>query len=292
MLLSSLGHGHLIPFMQLAKQLAARGLTASFVTTFHHIPSLQKKVEAARDKGLDIHLLEMDVPRDHLTLGNVNSNSVQWHILPPLLAADERLQPHFERFLQKFLDSDDPLGRPVCLIADFLLGWSSAVAKSFGIPRVNFETSGMFAESTQQIVWNTLPINLLRTGSGRYMVPGLPKPVLLTKSQLLPELPEATTSNQTHQFWVRQRRGNKQSWRTIANTFYELEGEFVEHFQKVNGVLRTIGPLLPSVAFHDRPRRIASAVEMGLNTAEEEEKCLHWLDKQSKSSVLYISFYL
>ncbi|GLJ43471.1 hypothetical protein SUGI_0903810 [Cryptomeria japonica] len=62
MMLSSLGHGHLIPFMQLAKKLAARGLTISFVTTFHHIPALRNKVESAREVGLDIHLLEMEIP--------------------------------------------------------------------------------------------------------------------------------------------------------------------------------------------------------------------------------------
>uniref|UniRef100_A0A0D6QV50 Glycosyltransferase n=1 Tax=Araucaria cunninghamii TaxID=56994 RepID=A0A0D6QV50_ARACU len=291
MMLPSLGHGHLIPFMQLAKKLAAKGLTISFVTTFHHIQSLQGRVNAARENGLDIQLLEMEVPKDHLTLGKVNSNSVQWHQLPPLLAADEGLQPHFELFLVRFLGGEiSPLPTPLCLIADFLLGWSSAVGKKFGIPRVSFETSGMFGESVQQIVWDELPRNLPRTASGRYLVPGVPREVRLSRLQMLPELPEATTENGTHQFWVRQRRGNKQSWRTLVNTFYELEGEFVDHFERVNGTLRTIGPLLPPEAFEDRRhgRRIAPAVEMGANT--DEEKCLQWLDAQAESSVLYISF--
>ncbi|GLJ43467.1 hypothetical protein SUGI_0903730 [Cryptomeria japonica] len=292
MLLPSLGHGHLIPFMQLAQKLAAKGLTIIFVTTFHHIPSLRKKVDGAREAGLDIHLLEMEIPGDHLTLGKVNSNSVQWHQLPPLLDANERLQPHFQRFLERFLAREiSPLPTPVCLIADFLLGWSSAVAQKFGIPRVSFETSGMFAESVQQIVWDTLPRNLPRTESGRYLVPGVPREVRLSRLQLLPELPEATPDNGTHQFWVRQRRGNKQSWRTVVNTFYELEGEFVDHFERVNGTLRTIGPLLPPEVFEDghvERKRIAPAVELGAST--DGEKCMQWLDEQAEESVLYISF--
>jgi len=292
MMLPSLGHGHLIPFMQLAKKLAAKGLTVTFVVTFHHMSSLQKKVDAARESGLDIRLVEMEVTRDELDLGKVNSNSVQWHQLPPLLAGNERLQEPFHRFLQRYLGGEvsGSLAAPrlSCLIADFLLGWASAVAKKFDIPRVCFDTSGMFGESVQQIVWDVLPRNLPRTDSGRYVVPGVPKEVRLTRLQMLPEHPEATTDNGTHQFWLRQRRGNKQSWRIIANTFYELEAEFVEHFQRVNGTLRTIGPLLPPEAFEDRPRRIAPAVEMGLNT--EEDKCLDWLDAQAEASVLYISF--
>ncbi|GLJ43473.1 hypothetical protein SUGI_0903840 [Cryptomeria japonica] len=290
MLLSSLGHGHLIPFMQLAKNLASKGLTVSFVTTFHHIPSLQNKVEEAQKAGLDIHLVEVEIPEDHLTLGKVNSNSVQWHQLPPLLAAGERLQYHFERFLGRFLKGEiNTLPPPACLIADVLLGWSSAVAQKFGIPRVNFETSGMFSESVQQIVWDLLPRNLSRTPSGRFVVPGVPREVKLTRLQLLPELPEATPENGTHQFWLRQRAGNKQSWRTIVNSFYELEGEFADHFGRVNGTLRTIGPLLPAGAFENREViRIAPAVEMGVNT--EEEKCMQWLDVQTEGSVLYISF--
>ena len=66
MMLPSLGHGHLIPFMQLAKKLAAKGLTVTFVVTFHHISSLQKKVSEAWEGGLDIHLVEMEVTKDEL----------------------------------------------------------------------------------------------------------------------------------------------------------------------------------------------------------------------------------
>ncbi|GLJ43469.1 hypothetical protein SUGI_0903790 [Cryptomeria japonica] len=292
MMLSSLGHGHLIPFMQLAKKLVARGLTISFVTTFHHIPSLRSKAEAAREAGLDIHLLEMEIPHDHLTLGKVNSNSVQWHKLPPLLDADERLEPHFDRFLGRFLAREiSPLPAPLCLIADFLLGWASAVAKKYGVPRVSFETSGCFAESVHQIVWEILPRNLPRTASGLYLVPGLPREVRLTRLQLLPELPEATPENGTHQYWLRVRPANRQSWRTIVNTFYELEGEFVDHYESVNGTLRTIGPLLPPEAFEYRDvqcKKIAPAVELGIST--DGDKCMQWLDAQAEECVLYISF--
>ncbi|GLJ43470.1 hypothetical protein SUGI_0903800 [Cryptomeria japonica] len=265
MMLSSLGHGHLIPFMQLAKKLAARGLTISFVTTFHHIPSLRSKVEA----GLDIHLLEMEIPHDHLTLGKVNSNSLQWHKLPPLLDADERLEPHFDRFLGRFLAGEiSPLPAPLCLIADFLLGWASAVAQKYGVPGVCFETSGMFAESVHQIVWETLH----ETYRGQ-------------------RRDEATPENGTHQYWPRVRLRNRQSWRTIVNTFNELEGEFVDHFESVNGTLRTIGPLLPPEAFEDRDgqrRKITPAVELGIS--RDGDKCMQWLDAQAEECVLYISF--
>jgi len=139
MMLPSLGHGHLIPFMQLAKKLAAKGLTVTFVVTFHHMSSLQKKVDAARESGLDIRLVEMEVTRDELDLGKVNSNSVQWHQLPPLLAGNERLQEPFHRFLQRYLGGEvsGSLAAPrlSCLIADFLLGWASAVAKKIRHPQ-------------------------------------------------------------------------------------------------------------------------------------------------------------
>jgi hypothetical protein len=45
------------------------------------------------------------------------------------------------------------------------------------------------------------------------------------------------------------REGNKQSWRMIANTFYDLERDFVEHFEKNYDTLRIIGPMLPPEAF-------------------------------------------
>lgn len=292
MMLPSMGHGHLIPFMHLAMKLAARGLTVTFVVTFHHISALKSKVEAAKQSGLDIHLVEMEIPADQLVLGKVNSNSVQWHKLPHMHVANQSLEDPFDRFLHRYLEGEisscSALAPPVCLIADLLLGWASAVAEKYDIPRVCLDTCGMFSESVQQIVWDVLPRNLPRSPSGRYVVPGVPKEVRLTRLQMLPELPEATTESARYPFWKRQREGNKRSWRIIANTFYEMEAEFVEHFQRVNGTIRTIGPLLPAEAFEDRPCKIASAVQIGVDT--DENKCLEWLDAQVEASVLYISF--
>jgi UDP:flavonoid glycosyltransferase YjiC (YdhE family) len=288
MLLPSLGRGHLIPFMQLANKLAARGFTVTFVVTFHHTSALQKKVESARENGLDIRLVEMEIPKNQL-------DTVHWDDQPlPSLAANESLEGPFERFLQRFMageicnTSESPGPRLSCLIADFLLGWASGVAKKFDIRRVCFDTCGMYAESICQIVWKVLPRNLPRTLSGRCVVPGLPKDVHLTSLQMLPELSEVTAGSAIHQLLIRMREGNKQSWRTIANTFYDLERDFVEHFEKLYGTLRTIGPLLPPEAFQDRPSRISPVVEIGVNT--ESDECLDWLDAQAKESVLYISF--
>jgi len=291
MMLPSLGHGHLIPFMQLAQKLAARGFTVTFVVTFHHKSSLQKKVEAERETGLDIRLVEMEIPRDDLAIGMLNSNStLPRHQLPPLLAANERLEAPFERFLERFMGGEiGSTGAPLsCLIADILLGWASYVAKKFEIPRVCFNTSGMYAISVWDIMCDVLPRNLPRTLSGRYILPGLPKEVRLTSLQMMPQVTELATQSAIHQFTVRQIEGNKQSWRMIVNTFYALELDFVEHFQKINGTLLTIGPLLPTEAFQDQPSRIAQVVEMGVNT--ESNECLDWLDAQAEESVLYISF--
>eukprot|EP01018_Ginkgo_biloba_P016933 Gb_36915 [translate_table: standard] len=285
MILSSLGHSHLIPFMEFSKKLASRGFTISFVTTFHQIPSLSNKVGAAQKEGLDIRLMEVKVPRDHLSFGKpANPNCVQ---LPPILDADDRLEPYFERFLDDFLKETE-LTRPLCLVADFLLGWASAVAAKFGIPRVNFECSGAFAEAVDEIVWKILPRNLERTTSGRYIVPEFPGEICLKSSQILPDLVKATETDAMHLFWERHRAGNKQSWRTVINTFYELESESVDYFEKVNGPVRTIGPLLPPEAFQDGRKIIPGALEMDVNT--DERTCLQWLDRQRARSVLYISF--
>jgi hypothetical protein len=103
------------------------------------------------------------------------------------------------------------------------------------------------------------------------------------------QLPEATIESVRCPFWKGKRQGNQQSWRTIINTFYELEAEFVEHFQKLNGTVRTIDPLLPPEAFEDRPCRISSMLRMGFN--KEEDMCLEWLDmrKQRQPCFTFLS---
>lgn len=55
MMLLSLGHGHLIPFMHLAKKLTPQGFTVTFVITFQYNFSLQKKVEDVWGTKLNIH---------------------------------------------------------------------------------------------------------------------------------------------------------------------------------------------------------------------------------------------
>lgn len=76
----------------------------------------------------------------------------------------------------------------------------------------------------------------------------------------------------------------------FANTFYDLELGFVEHFQNTYCTFLTICPLVPPEAFQDGPSSITQVVEVGVNA--ESNKCFDCLDAQAAESVLHHRFTL
>eukprot|EP01018_Ginkgo_biloba_P038489 Gb_06287 [translate_table: standard] len=286
LLLPSLGFGHLIPFTELALQLAQRGLLVSLVVTHHHLSVAQSKIQADGQR-LDLRLVELDVSQVeelHQQIGGNNSNSVANHEMAPILVLNDKLEHPFENLLHRLLyDASQTPPPPLCIVTDFLLGWTHTLAAKFGIPRINVECSPPYSKNLLEITWLSLPRNLPRTSSGRYVVPHQAKYTLLSRSQMPPHLPDADESHPEHLLSQRNYPLNRQSWLTVSNTFYELESIHVDQFQtRYAGPVRPIGPLLPRSVFHGGYRSRSNAQ----NAAAEME----WLDAQLPASVVYVSF--
>eukprot|EP01018_Ginkgo_biloba_P038459 Gb_30787 [translate_table: standard] len=285
LLLPSLGFGHLIPFAELAMQLARRGLLVSLVVTHNHLSVAQSKIKPEGQR-FDLRLVELDVSQveelNQQTGGN--SNSVANHELTPILVLNDKLEHPFENLLHRFLyDASDTPPPPLCIVTDFLLGWTQTLAAKFGIPRINVECSPPYSKNLLEITWLSLPRNLQRTPLGRYVIPHQAKYTLLSRSQMPPQLPDADESHPEHLFWQRISSLNRQSWMTVNNTFFELESIHVDQFQtRYAGPIRPIGPLLPRSVFHGGYLSTPNAQ----NAAAEME----WLDAQLPASVVYVSF--
>lgn len=108
-----------------------------------------------------------------------------------------------------------------------------------------------------------------------FVVPGLPRPVTMTRSQLPVSFRVAPQA--TH-FMDRVDESNSRSYGALVNSFYELETEFAEHFRKkIAKRAWHVGPVFLS----NNNRKCAGA---------GGDECLNWLDSKKPGSVLYVCF--
>jgi UDP-glucosyl transferase 73C len=282
-LLPSLGIGHLIPFTELAKRLAARRFLVSlFVSSGHGLSIARNKIaDAANIRIVELHLSHQ------INIEASDSKSYASDQIPPqMLLNHTLLQDAFQKLLMPEQNENGfrlMYPPPLCIVTDFLLCWTVTMAAKLGIPRVNVECSPAYSQNLIEVLWGKLPRNLERSSSGRYIVPHQAKRTLLSRSQMPPDLPDADETHWTHKMNEEYYRLSKQSWMNITNSFYELEGDHVDEFQKrYAGPVRPIGPLLPE--------SFISGQYLTTPTARLASAELDWLDHRSPRSVVYVSF--
>ncbi|KAF5932406.1 hypothetical protein HYC85_028577 [Camellia sinensis] len=114
-----------------------------------------------------------------------------------------------------------------------------------------------------------------------FVVPNLPDRIELTKAQL-PGFANPSLSGLNN---IREkiREAEKSTYGTVANTFEELESEYVKEYQKAKGnKVWCIGPVL--LCNKDK----LDKVERGTKFAIDTHHCLNWLDWQQSRTVVYV----
>ncbi|XP_057855802.2 putative UDP-rhamnose:rhamnosyltransferase 1 [Cryptomeria japonica] len=265
-----LAHGHITPYLDLAKGLLSHGLRISFLSTPLNIARIKKQIVPG------IELVELPLPSVDGLPSGVESTAGLSEIgrtdLVPLL-------------VQAIDLCEEPLGAllkllsPNFVIHDPLLYWIPRVAKKKGIPTINLMVVNMAAMS--------FTIGQLRQG-----LPEIPTAEDLTVPP--PEFPSLGVrrrifetrkdlplyQNKRHNicddlaFMDRLSLSVEESWATACNTCRELDGKFVDYFQRITGRLMfPVGISMPSLPL--RP---------------DADRCLDWLDKQPARSVVFASF--
>ncbi|KAK6138542.1 hypothetical protein DH2020_027709 [Rehmannia glutinosa] len=130
-----LAHGHIFPFLELAKRLSTRNFTIYLCSTPINLDSIKTSIDQKEYSSFDVKLVELHVPSlpqlppEMHTTKNLPSN-----LLPTLLQA-------FQISTSSFSDILDSV-KPDLLIYDLFQPWAPKIASSKGIPRVYFCTSG------------------------------------------------------------------------------------------------------------------------------------------------------
>ncbi|GFP83031.1 UDP-glycosyltransferase 73c4 [Phtheirospermum japonicum] len=193
-----------------------------------------------------------------------------------LLKATFMLEDQVEQILQNLTPS------PSCLISDMLYPWTKNVAAKLGIPRLVFHGTSCFSLLCMHMLGISKGFEDIAASETEYFVlPNFPDRIEITKAQI------KGTPSEVSPEWAKiceqVEEANAQAFGTVANTFEELEPEYLKEFEKAKGKkVWCIGPVsLCNVNELDKAER-------GNKASIDEHECLKWLDLQTSSSVVFV----
>lgn len=141
-MLPLMAHGHLIPFVALARTLLCRTtFTITVATTPLNVRYLRSILSSsASSDGREIHLAELPYcSADHgLPPDAEHTENLPLDKIMALYRSSDSLAGPLEQLLSKICVAEGQ--RPVCLISDFFFGWSVEVARRLGIECFTFTT--------------------------------------------------------------------------------------------------------------------------------------------------------
>lgn len=128
-----LAHGHISPYLELAKRLANRNFIIHICSTPANLSSIKQKI--GEKYGLTIRLVELHLPTRLLPSCYHTTNGLSPDLMPKLKLSLDMAKPQFSKILASI--------KPDLLIYDFLQPWSPLVATSYGVPAVEFMTNSV-----------------------------------------------------------------------------------------------------------------------------------------------------
>eukprot|EP00253_Pinus_taeda_P035026 PITA_35026 len=279
--------GHINPMMHLAKKLASKGVTVTFVNTHHR----HQRITKANN-----HSAKQDYPLENEALNvGLDIRSVQISDGLPLdfdraarlidfMRSVDNMAGELERLLQNLNKTGPAIS---CVIADSSLPWSCEVTKKLGVPWILFWTQPTFLYSIHYHahLLEDLRCNLYEGTADEGsisidFIPGVPNleardlPCFIRQSD-----PESRAIlDLIHRSFQACREAD---W-VLGNSFDDLERKELN----LNPPVLHVGPLLPSGFLngeHSKDMRV------GTSTWTEYD-CSKWLDAKPNRSVLYVSF--
>ncbi|KAK7275296.1 hypothetical protein RIF29_16408 [Crotalaria pallida] len=253
-----LAYGHILPFFELAKQIAQKGHKVSFISTPRNIHRLSKLPPNLQPF---VELIELSLPRvDELPENAEATMDIPYHIVPFLQKAFDGLEQPLTMFLNR--------STPDCIIYDFGSYWLPQISSKLGILSIYFNICSAFG--TSFILSNVLA-----------NITEFPNQALLQKFE---------HKNISAVHYVPNESGVSDVSRFLepilgADVFatrscMEIEGESLKSIENhlCKKPVIPVGLLPPSLQFNED------------SNDDNWDKIQKWLDKQEKGSVIYVAF--
>ncbi|XP_068666689.1 UDP-glycosyltransferase 92A1-like [Aristolochia californica] len=272
-----MAQGHLIPYLALARLLERRSGVSrvSLVST----PLNIAKLAASLPADSSVNLVELPFcSTDHglpPRTENTDCLTSQFQLPFYLATQSSTLKSSFEELVSGICKRYDDLA--VCIISDFLLGWTVEVAEKLSIFHVVFIPGGAYPFGMFFSLWLNLPhCNADKGEEDQFTLPDFPEALTYRYSRLPKYLTLCDETNPWTRFSQSQLNMCLRSDGILFNTVKELEGIGLVYFsRKTNRPVWTIGPIVTS--------KLDSQ-------ASCSQPCVQWLNLHQPSSVLYVCF--
>ncbi|CAK9134784.1 unnamed protein product [Ilex paraguariensis] len=261
LMLPWLAHGHISPFLELAKKLAKRNFHVYLCSTPINLSSIKERITEFENQSLSIQTVELHLPSlPELPPKYHTTNGLPIHLNPTLDKAFEMASPSFYNILKTL--------KPDLLIYDVaqaIKQWPAAVASTHNIPAVQFLTSSAAMCSYFS--------HLLSATGVEY-----PFPALYLRDFELAKIRRSDLKSSTSDDDENDR--GRPSLFTISNIMLvkscsEIEKKYMDYFSAVTKrKIMPVGPL----------------VQDSISKDEQHLEVIEWLGKKHHSSSVFVSF--
>ncbi|XP_042398600.1 UDP-glycosyltransferase 73C2-like [Zingiber officinale] len=272
--------GHMIPMVDLACLLAARGALVTVVTTPLNSTRFKALIDRANACGLLIRLAELRFPGAEVGLpeGCENLDHIRTHeeVIKYFLALSMMAGPLVACLRQQW-------PKPTCLVSDSCNPWTRSVARELGLLRFIFHGPSCFFLLCSRNVHEyassgDVPGDMFQP----FFIPGLPQKIEVVRAQALRFFDYPGREKLQEQVTEAEATADG----LIINTFRELEAPYLDLYQKALG--KTIWPIGP-VSLANKEAEY-TVLRGNKTTANEAERISNWLDAKDTASVIYVSF--
>ncbi|KAL9242309.1 hypothetical protein vseg_016324 [Gypsophila vaccaria] len=276
-----MGHGHMIPMLDIAKLFATHQVKTTIITTPCNASTFTKPLESYVNIGppIDVEIIPFPSQEAGLPEGVENfEDATSPEMVGKLWKATQMLEEALVKVLEKL--------KPNGLIADKLFPFSTRVASKFGIPRLVFQGTGYFSLSIIEALKQYEPHKKVSSDDEEFVIPNLPNEIKMTRLKLAEHIRESDkTSDDLGEFLKLTIQAEVDSMGIICDTFYELEHDYANHCKNVLGKrIFSFGP----VSLCNREKE--AMFNRGKASVIDEVECLKWLDSKKEGSVIYVSF--
>ncbi|CAI9278202.1 unnamed protein product [Lactuca saligna] len=248
-----LGHGHISPFLELAKKLSKTNLFDIYLcSTPANLKSIKKSPAIHQIK---LHLPELpELPSDLHT-----TNGLPPHLMPVLKKAFDMASDEFSGILKTL--------QPDLLIYDLIQHWAPVAASALSIPSVVFITTSVTMASTMFHLY-------LKSSSG---IPFPFSDIYFRKNEYshVSEILESSANNRKDKDRVMECVGLSSSI-VLVKSFREIEGKYSDYLSLLTD--KKIVPVGPLV------------VEPPPSVNVKENSVMQWLDTKAIGSTVFVSF--
>ncbi|GAV86596.1 UDPGT domain-containing protein [Cephalotus follicularis] len=274
-----MAHGHINPFMALARQLEQR---KGYKITIVNTPLNISKLKSSLPSKTNIHLVEIPFNATDYGLPHdtENTDKLSFEFILRFLEASENLQSPFKSLLIDITNKDG--NPPLCIISDMFLGWTVEVANELGIFHSVFIAGAGYSMATYFSF--SLNIDQYQPDQEEFLLLDFPEAEgPIQRLQLGDDLKVFDGSDIFNLFRKRQFSLCLHSDAILLNSIDELGQSGVTYFSRKTGgkPVWSIGPACNSILKKDDSKEVSADIHCF---------CSSWLDIHPPASVLYVCF--